>query len=514
MRRTLVAAVLLAQTTALRGRRRWRDRGGWLTAAAPLREPDPFKWTFSTKDWIKAAAPLREPPHVKSWTFSTRDLLTKRRPKRVLMLMSDTGGGHRASANALKQALVAKYGRNVQVDLLDIWTAADKFPWSSSPKAYSYMGKRPHLWRAFFYGTAFYPVRLVTRLLHDFSLRRRFKKLLKQADPDLVVSVHPMCQHVPLSARTWLEKNARRPVKFATVVTDLGSAHPMWFDRRVDACFVPTQRLAKLGKYHGVGNVVNYGLPLRKEFSETKPSPRTKERARRKLGLARNSSTVLVTGGGDGFGSLEKIVDAVAQELTGKDAQLVVICGRNEELRRLLQARDWAQEAPGLSVVVRGFVSDMNLYMEASDVLLTKAGPGTIAEAAALGLPVLLTGFLPGQERGNVLWVREKNIGELERSPEKAARTVAAWLNDAEALETMSRNARKAAKPQATDKIAEDLMALVEGVASFSVARVLRDLKAPDALSGALNYSRAVIGELKATLPFAPREAWRGLAAA
>ena len=137
----LAALLLLAQATALRGRRRWRG-GSSVTTPEPQREG----WTFSTRDLFSE----EETPDIKKWTFSTRDLLSRRKPKKVLMLMSDTGGGHRASANALKQALLARY--NVQVDLLDIWTAAGVFPWSSSPRAYSYMGKRPMIWRAFFYG--------------------------------------------------------------------------------------------------------------------------------------------------------------------------------------------------------------------------------------------------------------------------------------------------------------------------------------------------------------------------
>ena len=82
----------------------------------------------------------------------------------------------------------------------------------------------------------------------------------------------------------------KRKVPFITVVTDLGSAHPMWFDSRVDACFVPTQRLVKLGKFHGVpdGKIVNHGLPLRAAFcgrSSAKQGPLRKALARRKLGL-------------------------------------------------------------------------------------------------------------------------------------------------------------------------------------------------------------------------------------
>ena len=103
-----------------------------------------------------------------------------------------------------------------------------------------------------------------------------------------------------------------------------------------------------------------------------------------------------------------KIVDAVAQELDGKNAQLVVICGRNEETKA-------GGEQPVR--MESGFVSDMNLYMEASDVLLTKAGPGRWPSA------LRITSTLRAScraERGNVLWVREKNIGELAKSPRAA----------------------------------------------------------------------------------------------
>ena len=103
--------------------------------------------------------------------------------------------------------------------------------------------------------------------------------------------------------------------------------------------------------------------------------------------------TVLVTGGGDGFGSLEKIVDAVALGTRRFERAI----GR--DLRAQRGGETKAEKSRVATGGWRSAVSDMNLYMEASDVLLTKAGPGTIAEAAALGLPVLLTGFLPGQER-------------------------------------------------------------------------------------------------------------------
>ena len=135
---------------------------------------------------------------------------------------------------------------------------------------------------------------------------------------------------------------------------------------------------------------------------------------------------VLVVGGGEGVGSLSNIVDALYVTLAkrGIDVTLAVVCGRNEKLRKELQSKDWdrvlekvkkskmkkfldfvsfgkrnkktdsvpQKDTVGkVEVKALGFVSNMASYMVASDVLVSKAGPGTIAEAASLGLPIMLT---------------------------------------------------------------------------------------------------------------------------
>lgn len=81
---------------------------------------------------------------------------------------------------------------------------------------------------------------------------------------------------------------------------------------------------------------------------------------------------------------------------------MVIICGKNQAVKRELEERDWPEN---VRVVVNGFVSNMDEWMGAVDTLVTKAGPGTIAEATIRGLPVMLSGYLPGQEEGNVPYV-------------------------------------------------------------------------------------------------------------
>jgi 1,2-diacylglycerol 3-beta-galactosyltransferase len=95
--------------------------------------------------------------------------------------------------------------------------------------------------------------------------------------------------------------------------------------------------------------------------------------------------------------------------------------------------------------------------MVAADVLVTKAGPGTIAEAAAVGLPIMLTSFLPGQEAGNVDYVLDYGFGDYCEDPVSIAEEVATWLQDPTLLEVMSHRAQAAGRPHAASDIVLDI---------------------------------------------------------
>ena len=95
--------------------------------------------------------------------------------------------------------------------------------------------------------------------------------------------------------------------------------------------------------------------------------------------------------------------------------------------------------------------------MSASSILVTKAGPGTIAEAAALSLPTLMTSFLPGQEAGNVDVVLEKGFGDYVKDPKEAAAVLTDWCNDEKLRRVMSNNAKQVGDAGAAERIAKDV---------------------------------------------------------
>jgi 1,2-diacylglycerol 3-beta-galactosyltransferase len=361
-------------------------------------------------------------------------------------------------------------------------------------RQYRYMQSRPALWYTMYKASAFPPTRFFFNSVQRILAYSGIRACLDEYQPDLIISMHPLCQTVPLQALAAAVRDrgtaaavaaaaaagkpagkvlatpdglgggqARAPrVPFVTVVTDLGAAHPLWLHRGVDLCFVPSKSFVRAAKGKGLrdAQLRLHGLPVRQDFAEVR---RRGAAARKGLGLYPDRRTVLIVGGGDGVGRLAEIVCAVSEQLSRspQPSQIVVVCGRNKGLLRQLREREW----PGsVHVQVEGFVSRMSEFMAAADCIVTKAGPGTIAEASICGLPVMLSGHLPGQETGNVKHVLAHGFGAYSRNPRVIARTVAAWLDDPACLELLSANARAAARPAAAHQIMCDVVELLDAV--------------------------------------------------
>ena len=137
-------------------------------------------------------------------------------------------------------------------------------------------------------------------------------------------------------------------------------------------------------------------------------------------------------------------------------AALVVVTGRNRKLKEKLESLDW-----NIPIFVYGFVKDMPDFMRAADILVTKAGPGTISEAFIAELPMILYSKMPGQEDGNVDYVLKENAGVWAPEPEQTAEAVQNWLDHPEQRQKAQENCRRLATPKATRRIARMLAAQI-----------------------------------------------------
>mmetsp|Transcript_120038 Transcript_120038/g.179342 ORF Transcript_120038/g.179342 Transcript_120038/m.179342 type:complete len:529 (+) Transcript_120038:98-1684(+) len=441
------------------------------------------------------------------------DSVNGKRPMRVLFLSSDTGGGHRASAEALAKQFLLKYPGS-EYELVDLWTDHGVVPYRTLVDTYKHLSAHPLQWRLLYHISNTKLNEVGANFHSKLMSGRAIKKRIQEYNPDVIVSVHPTMNHAPLIASQKIGKELGKHIPFFTVVTDLGSGHCMWFERNVNKLYVASDRLYKLARRRGgtpKENIVMAGLPIRHGFAvqAEKLGDRTTEagkayqkEVRAELGLDPEKHTILVMGGGEGVGSLSDIVNNLYAKLSaqGVDATICVVCGRNEKLKNELDSRDWdslvaeieskpkrrggllrflkrtkrskklegmlhdadASTEPtsakgNVDVVGLGFVTNMPEYMAAADVLVSKAGPGTIAEAASVGLPIMLTSFLPGQEAGNVDVVLESEFGDYCEDPDEIAQEVSYWLQHDDLLNRMSAAAQKAGNPYAADEIVDDM---------------------------------------------------------
>eukprot|EP01041_Mallomonas_annulata_P006788 gene6788-13747_t len=383
--------------------------------------------------------------------------------KRILILMSDTGGGHRASAQALDQALSDLFPGRMEVKIVDLWSEHGKWPFNGFVTSYRFLAKHPILWRVMYSYGIFPPTKLFSEVYSRIVCYDHFKYAIESADPDMVVSVHPLCQHIPIPIvqnMNTLRAPGKLPIPFVTVVTDLGGAHPTWFHKGSDRIYVASESVRQTAIKKGIApeKIALYGLPVRPSF--WKPN-RPKNSLRKDLGLMNTVKTVLLMGGGDGVGGLSAIACEIGNRLgqSSQNSQMVVVCGHNKQMATSLSSRIWPKN---VNVVVKGFCNNIDDFMSASDCLVTKAGPGTIAEAMIRGLPIVLSSFLPGQEEGNVPYVVDGGFGVYTGNrPVKVADAVSKFFSDEAMLQRMSRLARAQSHQDATTAIARDMGCIV-----------------------------------------------------
>ena len=322
--------------------------------------------------------------------------------KRLDLIFFDAGGGHRAAANALRD-VIQRQQRPFDVRLVNLQELLDsidvfrKLTGLRLQDLYNLMLKKgwtlgsPQLMAG---------MHLVIRIFHARQVRL-LQNLWRGDRPDLVVSL------VPNFNRALGEALASLSVPLVTVLTDLADYPPHFWMERQDQYFIcGTDRAVKqaLTLGHAKSKVFRVsGMILNPKFYEIEPLTEEQRVAeRRRLGLDPALPVGLVLFGGQGAA----VMLDIARQLAGR--QLVLICGHNEKLAARLRALP--QQAPRF---VEGFTRDVPRYMQLADYFIGKPGPGSLSEAVAMLLPVIVerNAWTLPQERYNADWVREQGVG-------------------------------------------------------------------------------------------------------
>jgi Glycosyltransferase family 28 C-terminal domain len=315
----------------------------------------------------------------------------------------DAGGGHRSAANALK-AVIEQQGRPWEIRLVNLQEIMD-----SLDIFLKYTGIRMQdvynvvLQKGWTLGSAQGTALMhgLIRLYHGSQVRL-LKEFWKQGERDLVVSL------IPNFNRALRESLSATPL--VTILTDLADFPPhFWIERQDQYLICGTEKAVEQARALGHPDQHIFrtsGMILRPTFYQPVAADRAVER--RRLGLDPDLPTGLVLFGGQG----SNVMPEIAKRVTAR-AQFIFICGRNKKLAGVL--RGMQTKFPKY---VEEFTSEIPYYMHLSDFFVGKPGPGSISEAIAMHLPVVVerNAWTLPQERYNTEWIREKQVGVVLKS--------------------------------------------------------------------------------------------------
>jgi hypothetical protein len=323
--------------------------------------------------------------------------------RRLDFVFFDAGGGHRSAANALK-AVIEQQGRPWEIRLVNLQEMLDsldiflKYTGIRMQDVYNVM-----LQKGWTLGSAQMTVLMhgLIRLYHGGQVRL-LTEFWKQGERDLVVSL------IPNFNRALRESLPATPL--VTVLTDFADYPPhFWIERQDQYLVCGTEKAVEQARALGHPKEHIFrtsGMILRPSFYQPVTADRPAER--RRLGLDPELPTGLVLFGGQG----SSVMPEIAKRVTAR-AQFIFICGRNKKLAQRLRGMDTR-----FPKYVEGFTSEIPYYMHLSDFFIGKPGPGSISEAIAMRLPVVVerNAWTLPQERYNTEWILQKKVGVVLKS--------------------------------------------------------------------------------------------------
>jgi Glycosyltransferase family 28 C-terminal domain len=350
--------------------------------------------------------------------------------KRIALVYFDAGGGHRNATMAL-DAAIQQANLPWEIQLVNLQEILDSIDFI---RRYTGLRMQDVYNRMLQNGWTLGSTQLmrvlqgVIRLYHGKTVRL-LESYWRDVKPDLVVSLIPhfnraLCESVHKAC----------PGKpFVTILTDIADYPPhFWIEKQEQFLICGSERAVEQARALGHPDEHIFrtsGMILNPRFYGYSPIDQAAERT--KLGLDATRMTGLVLFGGQGARKKMLEIDRRLSE-SGLQIQLILICGKNERLLGELRAQ--VRPMPRL---VEGFTTNMPYYMQLGDFFIGKPGPGSIAEALAMGLPVIVENnawTLP-QERYNTSWVREKDVGLVVKNFDTVVSAVGQMLES----ETFSR---------------------------------------------------------------------------
>jgi processive 1,2-diacylglycerol beta-glucosyltransferase len=366
--------------------------------------------------------------------------------RRILVLSASVGAGHLRAAQAVELAL-RQLDPEAAVENVDVLTLTNGLFRRLYGRAYlDLVNKAPHV-LGYFYDLLDRPRsgsrksdRL--RLLVEKLNLRKLLRLLEKQSWDVIVNTH----FLPAEIIAALRRKGDIATPHLTATTDF-ETHRLWVNQPCDLYFTATEEGAANLRHWGVpaADIHVTGIPIHPAFSQAKDRGECLARH----GLLGDRPLVLQLAGGFGVGPVEQLFQGLLSLETG--IELVVVAGRNEELRtRLEQAEVPARHR----AKVLGFTAEMDELMAAADLVVSKPGGLTTSEALARGAAMVIVNPIPGQESRNSDFLLENGAAVKINNLATLSYKLDRLLRDPERLALLKSNARRLGRPQAAFDVA------------------------------------------------------------
>lgn len=369
---------------------------------------------------------------------------------KVLLFSVTAGEGHNTTAKAVARSLE---GMGAETRIVDAYRTSGRIMYHTVAGGYILVSS----YLKYGYGIVYRMLehrrgnsyRLSPARLSGRSLAKKFKRIIDEYDPDVVVCTHSFAARILDIVK---ERYGMR-AKTLGIVTDF-TIHPYWEEaQRLDRLILPCEPLIPLAYKKGFTDeqIRPLGIPVNPKFAVSVD----KNEARRILGLDSALPTLLVMSGSMGYGNMERVL----RRLDRLDVpfQIIVVCGNNKKAYARIRERTW--QKPLLAL---GYTDNVPLLMDASDLIISKPGGLTTSEALTRRLPMIIVNPIPGHEDRNVKFLTQTGSAVAPTKKLPLAETVKALITDPERRTEMQASIDMIRKPNAVLDLCNEIFSLAQ----------------------------------------------------
>jgi len=365
--------------------------------------------------------------------------------KKILIFTAGFGEGHNTAARNIRDALELVAPDEVNVEVLDLFDACYGKLNAFFRKAYiAAINKTPRIWGKFYDvidGTQF----VESNMTVLSKMKRALADLLRQLEPDAVVSTYPIYNYV---IDQIYAEGETRPFSQVTVVTDSITVNSVWYRCSSDYFILANEDTAAVLRAAGTPEekIRIFGFPVTYRFAEMKDE---------RFGSADAGPKRVLYMINSGKKEAPSLVRRLARR---DDIELTVAVGRDSRLRAEIEA---AVKSSAHPLRIMGWTTKMPELLTSHHLMITKAGGATIQEAIAARTPVIISQVVPGQEEGNARLIVENDCGRLAPDPDAIVEALDdAFSHEHRLLRKWTANISKLSKPDASLQIARFILDL------------------------------------------------------